>query len=821
MDALTIPCSISGLILSAQAVLDIVRLWTNSANTDTTQWSAHRDNIAGLAKTLSALRDSISALEKTTPAAKHAGLIQINQVVAVLTHGVLIFSELEAAACASLPMLKKVPRNNLKRMLPSSSRPQLTKECEALRSALKRLPESHLGSALTSMVEILQSHSAFKAREQQDLLVRHVNNMLRDDRALSDRLASVERFFDPQSIPVDGPNFALKDDNQAESWVVVDIPPDELLSSEGSLTNDPSLDCDSPKVIATEGSLRDSASRFIPWSTFAGLSLHNLTIVSVVALPVFAGDLMNPQHYEFGSVLQQQSVFHDCVEIKAQLLDLNGFEELFADLGDEPLSDDKLPTSPLAELHRVFSRGFPLLMLFNELPLEPLWENLSFPPPATPRSLQQSVEEFCQACRESMGVKVKDTFTADDLITDHPNVGFLKVVKIIAMILDRLVNCAAVRAVEFQTLMPPTKPDQRASPAINSIVNEFLAEERSYSLLLQTLLDTMARLEKKFPSEFKDSWAYSGLAEPLPRILNCELELLMGLETMALRPFSAQRWGLPFLRTSADEHYQTFVRYENNIGAETRYAYSRPQRVVPDNWKPGFVLSKFHKLLATPFQRLTKYESFLQKLACQPDFSGDQLRDIGRARSAVQSTLLQLTATIREEAMIKRRHQLGNHVEDWKEYSGLHPDRTLQFGSFLKFDILDVVTPSLSVVQSETVSTFHIYLFKKILIFARIRDPARGKTRSWFSTRPEPHSAMLSKREWIFRLKGRILTKEIRLIDVESHGSDLGPCTFWVHWQAGSNPKVDRVAVKCATVAERDSWTKALREVIPAGNLRV
>ena len=55
--------------------------------------------------------------------------------------------------------------------------------------------------------------------------------------------------------------------------------------------------------------------------------------------------------------------------------------------------------------------------------------------------------------------------------------------------------------------------------------------------------------------------------------------------------------------------------------------------------------------------------------------------------------------------MCMRRLQLNKHVEDWKEYSCVQFDKTEQFGRLLKFDILDVVTPSPSVVQSETIST--------------------------------------------------------------------------------------------------------------------
>lgn len=47
-------------------------------------------------------------------------------------------------------------------------------------------------------------------------------------------------------------------------------------------------------------SFRSSVARTHTWSIFSGISLSNISEISVLALPLYAEDVANPQHYQFG-----------------------------------------------------------------------------------------------------------------------------------------------------------------------------------------------------------------------------------------------------------------------------------------------------------------------------------------------------------------------------------------------------------------------------------------------------------------------------------------------------------------------------------------
>jgi len=47
-------------------------------------------------------------------------------------------------------------------------------------------------------------------------------------------------------------------------------------------------------------SFKSSALRTNAWSVLSGLSLAAISVISVIALPVFENDVANPEHYTFG-----------------------------------------------------------------------------------------------------------------------------------------------------------------------------------------------------------------------------------------------------------------------------------------------------------------------------------------------------------------------------------------------------------------------------------------------------------------------------------------------------------------------------------------
>lgn len=55
-------------------------------------------------------------------------------------------------------------------------------------------------------------------------------------------------------------------------------------------------------------SFRSSIVRPGSWSVFSGLSLNDISVISVIALPITADDLTNPQHYVFEDHESQETV---------------------------------------------------------------------------------------------------------------------------------------------------------------------------------------------------------------------------------------------------------------------------------------------------------------------------------------------------------------------------------------------------------------------------------------------------------------------------------------------------------------------------------
>lgn len=124
-------------------------------------------------------------------------------------------------------------------------------------------------------------------------------------------------------------------------------------------------------------SFRSSVAQSHMWSVFSDLSLGDIiSNLSVVALPIYADEITNASHYEFGgpslevaspsvdeaSEPTPRIYLRECLEIESKLSQVSAFRELFIEersTGDE---------HPFWVLHRIFQRGYPLMMLFN------MWE---------------------------------------------------------------------------------------------------------------------------------------------------------------------------------------------------------------------------------------------------------------------------------------------------------------------------------------------------------------------------------------------------------------------------------------------------------------
>lgn len=158
------------------------------------------------------------------------------------------------------------------------------------------------------------------------------------------------------------------------------------------------------------------------WSVLSDLSLDDISRLSVIALPVYADEITNPEHYDFGhsspllcpelpAAGPTRSIYHDCVEVQLQLSKFQWCAEFQADreIGEGG-------ATPLEAVISIFRRGFPLLLLFNEVDgsRHEKWKPLLALREST-KAGRLAVLEFVQACHEELEFAPSECFTLSDL----------------------------------------------------------------------------------------------------------------------------------------------------------------------------------------------------------------------------------------------------------------------------------------------------------------------------------------------------------------------------------------------------------------------
>ena len=197
-------------------------------------------------------------------------------------------------------------------------------------------------------------------------------------------------------------------------------------------------------------SFRSSIARTNAWSIFSGLSLGDISAISVIALPVFAQDITNAHHYVFGKVtstecrsrnsvyikdipmprdiarpLQGRPLLVECNILKDKMLQIPGMETFFDQVESPPDS--------FHHLWEVLSQASPLVILVQALcpnigvPLE-RWKDSSPDPKdnLSPETKEVTIRWFLRYCRIDLNLPVNNLFNISDL-TEGDCYGFLKV----------------------------------------------------------------------------------------------------------------------------------------------------------------------------------------------------------------------------------------------------------------------------------------------------------------------------------------------------------------------------------------------------------
>jgi cell division control protein 24 len=188
---------------------------------------------------------------------------------------------------------------------------------------------------------------------------------------------------------------------------------------------------------------RSSIAETNAWSIFSGLSFGQVSTIAVITLPIYPEDLANPQHYDFGQhhIPQKsanptsnydQSIFHECLDIKLLLSQIPAILDIFQVQEKTWKQNPGLPDLPdidsLSLLKRTFNRGYPLLILFNELETRPLWDPGKYKGGVKgPQMAGAAALQFLDACKEKFNLS-NDGLPFVSEFLSNININFLSVI---------------------------------------------------------------------------------------------------------------------------------------------------------------------------------------------------------------------------------------------------------------------------------------------------------------------------------------------------------------------------------------------------------
>jgi CDC24 calponin len=152
------------------------------------------------------------------------------------------------------------------------------------------------------------------------------------------------------------------------------------------------------------------------WSVFSGLSLSQISSISVLALPIYADDISHPEKFDFGGAPgPARSLFHECVQVEEQLCQLPEFTGAFEEVRRRSVSQ----LDPLSAFIRVFRKGTPIVHLFEQVALALGISGLDFE--AMLESAEQGNFSFIPACGNRLGFDPNDSFHASELTGNNSN----------------------------------------------------------------------------------------------------------------------------------------------------------------------------------------------------------------------------------------------------------------------------------------------------------------------------------------------------------------------------------------------------------------
>ncbi|KAK4458971.1 hypothetical protein QBC42DRAFT_275473 [Cladorrhinum samala] len=718
MDPLSVASSIAGLVSAAGMVNKALGPYI-AAVRDTPkiafQVYSETQSATIILSALQNLTTNLSTINR-----QRAALIQLDQIVAVLTDGVLIFSDLEACV-EDLPPAEPS-------ITPLALRYRLgwARKESALSTLLGRLEA--FKSSMSLMLNILQSHSSIQAEQCQQELRSNVTLLLETSKNLARLLTNLEDVFDARSIitrsrrhsyapsidSVPTTTEALVDRqespfsnsvNSYDSSSAIFSPTNSAFSEQSTLPSSASTRATTPTHSARplsshsalltsslsrpfechlelsrvyrqarnprnsmDFSFRSSIARTNAWSVFSDLSLGEISVLSVIALPIYPDDLRNSHHYDFGDPVESgnrellpgllpcsHSLWRSCVELELLLTQIPEIEErILKARGRYPSGGVPLFHHPFFVLQYLFADGYPFLLLVNILAQHKGHTTLTqdlIDYDATNSARYPLLEKGVDIASGILGLQ--DMFTLSDITGESRIIGFLKVFRVFQALLRLLLEDGYVVAVdeEVDRQMEPMESNLK-SETIKVVVEDFIQAEISYINDLASLecLGAYITTSKYFTS--KES---QGIFGPVRQLIELHLDFLLKIEgnLPVVKEPQIQNWAAPFeMWSKKAKLYGSIISTERRNKALLRRRMATPIKKE---------MRRCLELLSVPSRRPEEYLRFVKDLQVHSNNGASRGLDISKAVPIVNlaMTAIEGLTERRNDAKSLRQPRLG------------------------------------------------------------------------------------------------------------------------------------------------------------------
>ncbi|KAK6720772.1 hypothetical protein SNK05_003868 [Fusarium graminearum] len=765
-DPLSVAASIAGLISITVEAGKSLRPYVSAAR-ETPPIAAHvYSEVQSIEIILNGLQNVTSSLSSVH--SRNATLIGVNQVITVLTDGVLLFSDLQDE-------LRSLSPKNEDDGIPMRTRLRWVRKEGTLTALLTRL--QGFKSSMTLVLMILKSDSDRSATQHHEQLSANINLLLESNQSLSRRLMNLEESMDTATIASRRMSFLTLVEDTSQGIASEQSHPSiaETDSTIGVSKFDFEDDLEASRAYrraqrdTMDFSFRSSIARSNSWSVFSGLSLGDISIMAVIALPVYQEDLTNPEHYDFGNDTVvvakepeptiERPLLVECLDIIYKMRQLPEMDEYFDACDGQ---EDTFNT-----LWSVLRHGYPLIILLKALdPRINIGEDKSihFPIPLTRynysaalSSRKAAIASFVQYCREILEMETSSLFTVSD-ITGTSHHQFSKVISVVSLLIKRLTAAGIVS--NSDSFAGYNRFELHDS---TEVVNEFLSEQRHLVRQMTELANIRSQLEHEvIPRD--GGVVVFGQVE---RLVELHIMMLIRMERNLFVLREDNRWHPAFgLYFEQIEPEALFVANEALARAKIRSWLDQDR--FKDDERSITLFTQCLKIIPLLGQQVPRYESFLEYLDIQEKTNTEQTKDILMSKGSLHQAAARIGDAVKDEANREIVKDLNLCMDDWKGHV------LAAFGDLTLFDFI-------SITKNNNTKPYRGYLFQRIFIMCKEVKPDTP-SRTGFFSRKKKTGPVLQHTKLL--LKGRIFLHNITDIIT---GSDSGSYICRVVWKTSND----------------------------------